>query len=342
MEKILAGLPGVLCHMDDVLIFGKNVQEHDTRLEQVLLQIQAAGATLNQEKCQFRKSTLKFLGHLVDATGIRPDPDKTSAIANMPTPQNISDLRCFMGMINQLGKFSSNLAELTQPLRELLSKKNEWMWGEAQDEAFAKVKSELTKPTVLALFDVNPDLKLSADASSYGLGAVLLQNNNSSWQPVAFASRVMSDTERRYAQVEKEALAITWACEKFSNYILGKMFTIETDHKPLVPLLGTKNLDSLPPRVLRFKLRLSRFEYQIGHVPGKHLYTANSLTRAPIYNAPNLIICKKKQICSWRSVYNTYQPAVNTLMNLLKPKLLIQYVPPLFLTVTVVGRTSTY
>ena len=257
MGKLLVGLPGVLCHMDDVLIFGKDVQEHDARLEQVLQQIQAAGATLNQEKCQFRKSSIKFLGHLVDATGIRPDPDKTSAIANMPTPKNISDLRRFMGMINQLGKFSSNLAELTQPLCELISKKNEWMWGEAQDEAFAKVKSELTKPTVLALYDVSADLKVSADASSYGLGAVLLQQNNSSWQPVAFASRVMSDTETRYAQVEKEALAITWVCEKFSSYILGKMFTIETDHKPLVPLLGTKKLDSLSPRVLRFRLRLS-------------------------------------------------------------------------------------
>ena len=106
-----------------------------------------------------------------------------------------------MGMINQLGKLSSNLAELTQPLHELLNKKNEWVWGEAQDEAFAKVKSELTKPTVLSLFDVNADLKLSANTSSYGLGAVLLQKNNSSCQPVAFSSRVMSGTECRYAQV---------------------------------------------------------------------------------------------------------------------------------------------
>ena len=133
MEKLLVGLPGVLCHMDDVLIFGKDIQEHDARLEQVLQQIQAAGATVNQEKCQFRKLSKIFLGHLVDATGIQPDPDKTSAIANMPIPENISDLRRFMEMINQLGKFSSNLAELTQPLRELISKKNEWMWREAQD-----------------------------------------------------------------------------------------------------------------------------------------------------------------------------------------------------------------
>ena len=255
------------------------IQEHDRRLEKVLQQIQAAGATLNQEKCQFRKSSLKFLGHLIDQRGIRPDPDKTSAIAEMPTPQNLSDLRHFMGMINQFGKFSSKLAELTEPLRQLLSKKNSWSWGHPQDQAFAKVKLELMKPTVLALFDINADLKVSADASCFGLGAVLLQNTNSCWQPVAFASRVMTDTERRYAQVEKEALALTWACEKFSTYILGKKFT---DHKPLVPLLGTKHLDDLPPRVLRFRLRLSRFEYDIKHVPGKQLYTANTLSRAPI------------------------------------------------------------
>ena len=92
----------------------------------------------------------------------------------------------------------------------------------------------------------------------------------------------MTDTERHYAQTEKEALAITWACEKFSDYILGKPIPIETDHKPLVPLLGTKSLDSLPPRVLRFRLRLDRFTYNIIHVPGKHLHAADALSRAPL------------------------------------------------------------
>ena len=104
-----------------------------------------------------------------------------------------------MGMINQFGKFSSKLAELTEPLRQLLSKKNSWSWGHPRDQAFAKFKLELMKLTVLALFDVNADLKVSADASCFGLGAVLLQSTNSCWQPVAFASRAMTDTERRYA-----------------------------------------------------------------------------------------------------------------------------------------------
>ena len=97
-----------------------------------------------------------------------------------------------------------------------------------------------------------------------------------------FASRALSEAETRYAQIEKEALALTWALEKFSEYVLGKIVALETDHKPLVPILGTKSLDQLPPRVLRFRLRLMRFQYTIQHVPGKTLYTADTLSRAPL------------------------------------------------------------
>ena len=153
-------------------------------------------------------------------------------------------------MVNQLRKFSANLATLTQPLRELLSKKNAWTWGPSQEQAFNQIKDELSKPTIVTPYDPKREAKVSADASAYGLGAVLLQKSKSgNWQPVAYASRSMSETERRYAQIEKEALASTWACEKFSMYVLGKRFVIETDHKPLVPLFNSKNLDSLPPRI---------------------------------------------------------------------------------------------
>lgn len=200
----------------------------------------------------------------------------------MAAPRSVPELRRFLGMVNQLGKFTPHLAELTQPLRELLSKNRSWIWGPSQSQAFKLVKQELTKPTVLTLYDPNADTKVSADASSHGLGAVLLQKVEEVWKPVAYASRSMSDTEKRYAQIEKEALATTWACEKFSMFILGKHIEIETDHKPLVPLLGVKHLDTLPPRVLRFRLRLDRFNYTISHVPGKELYTADTLSRAPI------------------------------------------------------------
>ena len=211
MSEILSGLDGVLCLMDDVLVFGKDKKEHDERLMAALKRIEAAGATLNPSKRKFRKQQLKFLGHLVDGEGIRADPNKTSAITEMKPPTNISELRRFMGMVNQLGKFSHNLADLTQPLRQLLSKKSTWLWGPDQDQAFANVKAELAKPTVLTLYDPLAPTKVSADASSYGLGAVLMQKSDSQWRPVAYASRSMTETERRYAQIEKEALATTWA-----------------------------------------------------------------------------------------------------------------------------------
>ena len=177
-----------------------------------------------------------------------------------------------MGMIKQLGKFSSHLAELSQPLRELLSTKRSWTWGPNQDQAFSELKAEITRPTVLALYDPQAETKISADAASFGLGAVLLQQTRDSWRPVAYASRSMSETEKRYAQIEKEALATMWACEKFSDYNLGKHFQIESDPKPLIPIL---------PRVLRFRLRMAKFSFTIHHVPGKLLYTADTLSRTP-------------------------------------------------------------
>ena len=262
-------------------MFGANQEEHNSRLTAVLERVRAAGVTLNPDKCEFHRKSVKFLGPLIDEEGIRADPEKTSAITKMPTPQCVTDLRRFMGLANQLGKFSPNLAELSQPLRELLSTKRAWVWGPNQEQAFTRLKAELTRPTVLILYNPRADTKVSADASSYGLGAVLLQRSESDWKPVAYASRSMSETEQRYAQIEKEALAVTWAYEKFTDYILGREFHIETDHKPLVPLLSTNQLDRLPPRVLRFRLRLARYTYSIQHVPGKLLYTADALSRAP-------------------------------------------------------------
>ena len=152
----------------------------------------------------------------------------------MSPPNSVSAVRRLLGMANQLGKFTPNLAELTKPLRELLGKSRAWTWGPAQSAAFKQVQEEFMKPTVLALYNPAAPTKVSADASSHGLGAVLLQLINDSWRPLSFASRSMSETERRYAQTEKEALAKTWACEKFANFLIGKHILVETDHKPLV------------------------------------------------------------------------------------------------------------
>ena len=282
MSETLSGLTGVVCLIDDVLVYGKTREEHDERLHKVLLRLQNAGVTLNREKCHFAQSRVNFLGHVIDAMGIQPDPDKVVAIQKVQTPVNVGDVRRFLGMANQLSKFSPNLADMTQPLRELLVKGNQWMWGEPQQKAFSQIKEALTTSPVLALFDPNLDTVVSADASSYGLGAVLLQKQQSGeLKPVAYISRSMTPTEQRYAQIEKEALAFTWACERLSDYLIGMKFHIHTDHKPLVPLFSSKCLEELPVRVQRFRLRMMRYQFTISHVPGKDLTIADTLSRTP-------------------------------------------------------------
>ena len=254
-----------------------------TASTQSLKRSKQPGLTLNKGKCHFSCSRIVFLGHVIDANGVSLDPRKTEAIQKMKSPTTVTELRRFMGMINQLNKFSPHIAEMSQPLRELLKSNSMLVWTPNHEEALGKLKEEIASPRVLAHYNLNAETKISADASTHGLGAVLLQwQENREWKPVAFASRTLSDTESRYAQIKKEALALVWSAEKFSDYVLGKPFLFETDHKPLVPLLASKRLDSLPPRILRFRLRLTRFQYSISHVPGKTLYMADTLSRAPI------------------------------------------------------------
>ena len=142
----------------------------------------------------------------------------------------------------------------------------------------------LSSSPVLSLYDPSLKTKVTADSSSYGLGAVLTQQlPDGRWGPVAYVSRSLTPTERRYAQIEKEALALTWACTRFRDYLTGITFTLETDHKPLISLLGTaKSLDQLPPRIQHMKMRLMGFSYTIIHVPGKEFYTADTLSRTPV------------------------------------------------------------
>ena len=250
MSHILSGLQGVVCMMDDVLVFGQTQQEHDLRLEAALNKIRKAGITLNSEKCEFSTGSVKFLGHVIDGAGIHPDPAKIHAIQQMQAPSNISELQRFLGMVTYLGKFISNLSHKVKLLRDLLSAKHEWVWNDSQQSAFYQIKQELSNTPVLALYDPTHSTIVSADASSYGLGGVLMQKQaDHRWKPVAYASRSLTPTEEKYAQIEKEALGITWACERFSEYLVGMHFKVETDHKPLVSLLGNKNLEELPARI---------------------------------------------------------------------------------------------
>ena len=282
MSQILEGLEGVICHIDDVMVHAEDRETHDQRVHAVMRRLHEAGITLN-DKCEFAKSSIKFLGHIIDGNGIRPDPQKLEAIQNYPAPTNVTELQRFMGMVNQLAKFLPNLSKLNAPLRQLLHKEAAWLWDEPQENSFQTIKTKLLTTPVLAHYDPQKPTIVAADACGTGIGAVLLQiQEDGSRRPVCFHSRSLSTTEQNYATIEKEALAVTWACERMSEFVLGLEFTVETDHKPLVPLLNEKELHKMPPRIQRFKLRMLRFNPRVVHVSGKSQITADALSRAPV------------------------------------------------------------
>lgn len=189
---------------------------------------------LNKEKCEFGEKTLTFVGDVLSEDGVKPDPRKISAIYNMERPQNRDDVRRFLGMVTYLAKFIPDLSTHSAPLRSLLDQKNEWCWSYEQEQCFKQLKETLTQEPVLKFYDPERSTRISADASQYGLGAVLLQQHNEQWLLVAYASRALMSAESRYAQIEKELLASTYACERFHQYVYGQAFEVETDHKPLV------------------------------------------------------------------------------------------------------------
>ena len=283
MSRILRGLDGIEVYQDDIIIHGKDARQHDERLRKTLDVINMNGIKLNQKKCKYRQSSITFLGHRIDANGIFAHEDKIKAIVDMTAPTNVPELRSFMGMVNFMARFIPSLSTIMEPLSRLLKSDQEWTWDAQQEDAFAAVKNAMTKSTALAFYDHNRPTKLSSDASSYGLGAVILQEIDGEFRPVEYASRTLTNAERHYAQIEKELLGVVWACERFSRYLVGlDKFIIETDHKPLIPIINVKDLDGTPIRCQRLLIRLMRYNGVAQFSPGKTLVLADLLSRKPL------------------------------------------------------------
>ncbi|XP_030854482.1 uncharacterized protein K02A2.6-like [Strongylocentrotus purpuratus] len=279
VHQLFAHIPGVNTMMDDVIVWGTTQQEHDDRLREVLSIVRKMNLKLNKDKCEFNVKKLTFIGDLISDQGVQPDPKKVSAILNIERPKCRKDVQRFLGMINYQGKFIPDLSTKSAALRHLLDKKNVWTWDHAQEDAWNQLKQTLIQEPVLHFYDSKKPTKLSADASKDGIGAVLLQQYDQDWVPIAYASRSMTDAETRYAQIEKELLAITYACERFHQYIYGQQVEVETDHKPLIPLF-VKSLGDCPLRIQRLLIRVQRYDLKVLYTPGKYMYTADTLSRA--------------------------------------------------------------
>lgn len=282
MDNMLEGLEGVRCYIDDLVIWGSTLQEHNDRLAKVLQRISDHGLKLNRAKCQFCVQEMTFLGDKLSGEGIEPDDRKIKAILSMPRPRDKKGVLRVMGMINFIGKFIPNLSAKTSALRELLRDSTEFKWTTRNEREWNALKEALTKSPVLAYYDPAKRQKISTDASKDGLGAVLLQAEGDSWKPVAYASRSMTTTETKYAQIEKECLGLAYGLERFHCYVYGlPTFTVETDHRPLVSIIK-KNLNDMSPRIQRLIMKLQRYDFELIYTPGKHLVLADALSRAPV------------------------------------------------------------
>lgn len=283
IQQTLQGIPGARNISDDIIVFGSDQESHDRSLELTLSRLKSKGLTLNREKCIFSVPEIVFFGFKVSADGIAPDAKRVDAVKNARTPQNAAEVRSFLGLVNYCARFIPNFATLAEPLRKLTRSDTEWVWGKTQQEVFDRLRVILTSDCVVAHYDQSADTELKVDASPVGLGAILLQRSEGNVRPVAYASRTLTDVERRYSQTEKEALAVVWACERFHIYLYGKPFTLYTDHKPLEIIYSPKSKP--PPRIERWALRLQPYRFTIVHMAGK-TNPADVLSRLPLDNQP--------------------------------------------------------
>ena len=193
-----------------------------------------AGMRLKREKCAFLLLSVSYLGHIISREGLHTEQTKVQAIVDAPEPTNVGELRSFLGMVNNYGKFLPDLATTLAPLYLLLQKSSRWRWKSRQKKAFQQVKDLLWSGRVLTDFDDHLPLVLECDASPYGLGAVLSHRMpNGEEKPVGFASRTLTKAESNYSHLDKEGLAIVFGVKRFHQYLHGRHFVIRTDHKPL-------------------------------------------------------------------------------------------------------------
>ena len=289
MENLLQGIPHTSVYLDDILVTGSTEEEHLRNLDQVLTRLEDAGMRLKRSKCEFMLSEVEYLGHRISSRGLQPTEEKVRAVARAPAPENKTQLQSFLGLINYYAKFLPNLSTTLAPLYALLQKKTVWAWGDKESRAFEKARSQLTSSSLLVHYCSSRELLLACDASPYGVGAVLSHRmEDGTDKPIAFASRSLTPAERNYAQLDREALAIVFGVTKFRQYLLGRRFTILSDHKPLKYLFGeTKAIPAMASaRIQRWALILGAYDYAIEYKAGEQHANADVLSRLPLPDVP--------------------------------------------------------
>lgn len=266
----------LMAYLDDLIVMSATFEDHLKDLQEVFTKLKKYNLIANREKCKFCCQKVKYLGHYITADGLQPDPDKISAIMDMPPPRNIKHLLSFIQMCSWYRRFIPGFAKVAEPLTRLTKKNATWQWEKEQVDAYAKLRELLVTPPVLTQADHTKPYTVKTDASNYALGAVLVQGEGENEHPVEYASRLLTKSERNYSTTEREALAVVWAVGKFRGYIEGGKITILTDHQALRWLMSLK---SPTGRLARWALLLQPYDISIKYISGRINIVADALSR---------------------------------------------------------------
>lgn len=273
----------VVIYLDDILVFSKTKDEHLQKLRRVFERLRQAGLTLKPSKCTYARTEVNVLGHTVSEAGISPDEEKLIAIKAFPVPRNVKSVQSFIGLCNYYRKFINNFSLIARPLHEATKKDTGFIWGPPQQQAFENLKQKLLTAPVLSHFNPDKECELRVDASTIGIGAILLQeDNDKKLHPVAYISRSLTKAEKNYGITELEGLAVIWALGYLRHLIYGRPVKIVTDHHALCWIRSLKDPTG---RLARWSLKLSEYDYTIVHKSGASHKDADCLSRNPVLSA---------------------------------------------------------
>lgn len=278
MQAVLSGLNGLKCqvYLDDIVVYGESFEIHNQRLKEIFQRLREYNLKIHPDKCEFLRAETNFLGHIISDKGIEPDPKKIQAVRDFPQPKTTKELKSFLGLSGYYRRFIANYSKIGKPLYGLLKKGVKYEWGYEQEKAFQELKERLVSAPILQYPDFTQPFNLTTDASDYAIGCILSQGPIGKDLPVAYGSRTLNKAERNYSTIEKELLAIVWACKHFRPYLYGRRFIIMTDHKPLKWIFSVQDPSS---RLLRWRLKLEEYDYEIQYKKGRLNTNADCLSR---------------------------------------------------------------